>query len=128
MGCLMARREFSRKVRRQAIERANGHCENKSCGAALKPGEAEVDHVLPCELGGEPTLANAQTLCRVCHRAKTAQDVRRIRKSDRQRDKHTGAIRSKQAMKSRGFDRKERVAKPALPPRRIYQETDNANG
>jgi hypothetical protein len=47
----MSRREFSRKVRKQAIERANGKCENKACGAVLKSGEAEIDHILPCELG-----------------------------------------------------------------------------
>ncbi|GLK78017.1 hypothetical protein GCM10008171_32710 [Methylopila jiangsuensis] len=85
----MSRREFSRKVRAAAFLRAGGCCE--SCRAKLKVGEGEVDHVLPDQLGGEPTLDNARVLCRACHRAKTAEDVRRIRKGDRQRDKHTGA-------------------------------------
>lgn len=120
----MARREFSRKVRKQAIERANGKCESKACGAVLKPREAEVDHILPCELGGEPILANAQVLCRVCHKEKTANDVRRIRKSDRSRDKDSGAIKPKQSMPTRDFPRTEkpkREVKPQLPPRRIYE-------
>lgn len=116
------RREFSRKVRRQAIERADGKCENKACGAALKPGEAEVDHILPCEMGGEPILSNAQVLCRTCHKAKTAKDVRSIRKSDRARDKASGAIKPKQKVQSRGFDRKERIPKPSLPPRQLFKE------
>ena len=127
----MARREFSRKVRKQAIERANGKCESKTCGAVLKPREAEVDHILPCELGGEPTLANAQVLCKVCHKEKTANDIRRIRKSDRARDKNSGAIRPDQTMQSAPFarsakaDRKaNRAPKTELPPRRIYQELD----
>jgi 5-methylcytosine-specific restriction enzyme A len=119
------RKEFSRKVRRQAIERAGGECENKACGAVLKIGEAEVDHILPCELGGEPVLTNAQVLCKPCHKAKTATDVRRVRKSDRQRDKDSGAIKPKQAIQSSGFARKERVPKPSLPPRKIYQEKAN---
>lgn len=126
----MARREFPRKVKRQAIERAGGHCER--CKAILKPGEAEVDHVLPDALGGEPVLANAQVLCRVCHRGpngKTQDDVRRIRKSDRQRDKHTGAVRPKQSIQGRGFPKPEkpkRISKDALPelPRpQLYART-----
>lgn len=87
----MSRREFSRKVRAAAFLRANGCCE--SCGAKLKVGEGEVDHILPDALGGEPTLENAQVLCRVCHKPKTAEDVRRIRKADRQRDKLSGAYK-----------------------------------
>lgn len=83
------RRDFPRKVKAEAILRAKGCCE--SCGARLKVGEAEVDHVLPDALGGEPVLANASVLCRVCHSTKTADDIGRIRKADRQRDNHTGA-------------------------------------
>jgi len=123
----MSRREFSRKIRREAIARANGHCENKICGAVLKTGEAEVDHILPCELGGEPTLANAQVICKPCHKAKTGNDVRRIRKSDRSRDKNSGAIRPKQTIRSAPFARSEKARpapKPALPPRRIYKEIE----
>lgn len=84
----MARREFSRKVRAAVFLRAGGKCER--CHAKLKTGEGEVDHVLPCALGGEPTIENAELLCRVCHRGKTDQDIGRIRKADRQRDKHLG--------------------------------------
>lgn len=91
---------FTRKIIRQAKERANGRCENRMCGAVLKTGEGEADHILPVEMGGESTLINCQILCRVCHQAKTKKDIGRIRKSDRQRDKMSGAyqqgrIRSK---------------------------------
>lgn len=89
----MPRREFPRKIKAEAIKRANGKCEK--CGAALKPREAEVDHILPDVLGGEPILANAMVLCRVCHTAKTGDDIRRTRKGDRQRDKASGAIKAK---------------------------------
>jgi len=117
----MARLEFPRKVRAAAILRAAGHCER--CSAVLKTGEAEFDHILPCALGGEPTLANCMVLCRPCHRGeggKTAQDIGRIRKADRQRDKASGAIRPAGKIKSKGFDRKEKRAKPSLPPRPLF--------
>lgn len=87
----MPRLNFPRKVLAAGHERAAGKCEK--CGAALKPGEGEGDHILAAELGGEPTLANLQILCRVCHKAKTAKDIGRIRKADRQRDKASGAAR-----------------------------------
>lgn len=92
----MTRLEFSRKTKAAIIARANGHCEK--CSAALKPGEGEVDHVLPAALGGEPTIANGRLICRACHKEKSASDVRRIRKADRQRDKNTGAMRTKNPM------------------------------
>lgn len=114
----MPRRDFPRKVKAAAIARAAGHCEK--CRAVLKPGEGEVDHILPDILGGEPTLTNAQVLCRVCHAEKTATDIRRTRKADRQRDRHSGALKPKGTIKSAGFPKRERPAKPSLPPRQIY--------
>lgn len=89
---MSARVEFSRKVRAQAHLRANGCCE--ACGARLKVGEGEYDHILACELGGEATLENCRLICTPCHKAKTAADVRRIRKADRQRDKASGAFKT----------------------------------
>lgn len=121
----MSRRDFPRKVKAQAILRANGCCEE--CGAKLKVGEAEVDHVLPDALGGEPILTNAKVLCKVCHRGKTTEDIGRIRKADRARDKHTGALAKPAFPQSRGFDKRPAqrrasapLAKP-LPARRITQ-------
>lgn len=81
--------EFSRKTRREARERSGGKCE--CCGAMLKHGEGEYDHVKTAEEGGEATLANCELLCVLCHRAKTATDIQRIRKADRIRDKSSGA-------------------------------------
>ncbi|MDP8251195.1 HNH endonuclease [Pseudochrobactrum saccharolyticum] len=110
------RMEFTRKVKAQIIARANGKCEK--CSAVLKTGEGEVDHILPCALGGEATVANGRLLCRVCHIEKTADDIRRVRKSDRQRDKATGAVRPKSVVSGR------KSPKPALtktlPPRAMF--------
>lgn len=120
------RMEFNRKTRQAIIKRADGHCEK--CKAVLKAGEGEVDHILPCALGGEPTMANGRLLCRVCHVEKTADDIRRIRKSDRQRDKATRAIRPTSKLRSAPFPKSEKAArrqpKPSLPPRALYKEID----
>ena len=88
---MSARREFSRKIRARAFERCGGNCEG--CGARLKVGEGEYDHILPDVFGGEPTLANCQVLCTACHRDKTRTDNRAAKKSSRSRDKHTGAFK-----------------------------------
>jgi 5-methylcytosine-specific restriction endonuclease McrA len=121
------RLEFSRKTKAIIIARAAGKCE--ACEAVLKPGEGDVDHILPCALGGEPTIANGRLICRVCHAEKTATDIRSIRKADRSRDKATGAIAPKQKIPGRGFpvsQKPERPARPTLPPRQLYrQETQS---
>lgn len=115
----MARREFTRKIKQAAIDRAKGHCDK--CKAVLKPHEGEVDHILPDALGGEPTLANAQVLCRVCHAEKTADDIRRTRKGDRQRDKASGAVRPSSSLSTRDRPKPPKpVTKPSLPPRNLY--------
>ncbi len=116
----MSRLEFTRKVRRAIIDRAAGKCE--ACGAILKKGGGEVDHILPAALGGSAEAANGRLICGVCHKAKTAVDVRRIRKADAQRDRATGAIVAKQKIRSAGFlKRAPRVQKPKLAPRALYQ-------
>jgi len=117
----MARREFPRKVKAAAIARAAGKCDK--CKAVLKPREGDVDHILPDILGGEPVLANARVLCRVCHAEKSADDIRRTRKADRQRDKASGAIKPAGKLRGPAFpkpDKPERSAKASLPPKLIY--------
>jgi 5-methylcytosine-specific restriction endonuclease McrA len=79
----MSRREFPARVKAAVALRAAGHCER--CGIKLRFGEGQYDHVLPDALGGEPVADNCELLCSPCHRAKTTDDVGRIRKADRQR-------------------------------------------
>ena len=88
------RKEFTRKVRAEIFARSKGACED--CGARLKVGEGEIDHVVPdAQKSYDPnrtyTAEDGKLLCRPCHKAKTASDIRTIRKTDRQRDKHSGA-------------------------------------
>jgi 5-methylcytosine-specific restriction endonuclease McrA len=91
----MPRDEFSRKVKAEIVARAAGKCER--CGAVLKKGEGHCDHILPDILGGPNKAANGQLLCVPCHKTKSDDDIRRVRKADRQRDKATGAGRTKKA-------------------------------
>lgn len=125
----MSRLEFNRKTKAAIIARAAGKCE--ACEAVLKPGEGEVDHILPCALGGEPTVANGRLICRVCHVEKSATDIRRIRKADRARDKSTGAIAPKQKIRSAGFPVSQKSAarqtKIPLAPRALFKPADERN-
>ncbi len=87
------RQEFDRKTRRQAYDLAGGVC--AMCRLPIQ-GRADYDHKLPAALGGDNSLENCQVLCAKCHRLKTGkEDVPRIRKADRQRDKATGAKKRK---------------------------------
>jgi 5-methylcytosine-specific restriction protein A len=84
------RREFPAKVKVAAYERSGGHCEE--CTAHLYPGKFHYDHVMPDAMGGEPTLENCSVLCLNCHGAKTTQqDVPRIAKTRRVRQRHINA-------------------------------------
>lgn len=114
------RMEFTRKIKALIIARANGKCEK--CSAKLKTGEGEVDHILPCVLGGEATVANGRLLCRVCHVEKTSTDIRSIRKADRSRDKSTGAVRP--SSKLSGHKQPKPSSTKITPPRRsLYAPT-----
>jgi hypothetical protein len=98
------RREFTRRQRAQIVLRATGPdgvicCE--MCGLRLGHKPYEIDHIIPEALivdkSRELTIEDGQLLGKeCCHRGgKTADDIRRIRKSDRQRDKHTRAMKPK---------------------------------
>ena len=101
----MTRRNFSLATRKAAYARDGGKC--CRCGVAITFAKSNCDHVLPCALGGGNDLANAATLCIPCHRDfKTRDDVRRIRKADRQKKYHeTGRSRARRGppMQGRGF-------------------------
>lgn len=85
------RREFPKKVKVAAYERANGRCER--CTAPLRAGAVQYDHVIPDAMGGEPTLANCECVCRTCHRAKTSgTDLPQIARAKRREAKHIGAV------------------------------------
>lgn len=84
------RREFSKQVKRDALHRAQGKCENETCGA-LFGVKFHFDHDIADGLGGEPELWNCKVLCHACHAEKTAKhDIPKIAKVKRIQDKHNG--------------------------------------
>lgn len=83
------RRHLSTRQRRQIFEAREGLCHICSC--PVHAGDAwDLDHVLPLALGGADEPDNLAPAHTKCHREKTRQDVHRIRKADRQRDRHMG--------------------------------------
>lgn len=112
----MARTEFNRQTRQQALARSTGLCEasgaryglagDERCYAPLSYGVI-FDHDIPDALGGPNTLENCRAICPRCNKFKTGKnDVPQIRKADRQRAKHQGTWpASKAKIQSRGFDK-----------------------
>lgn len=84
----MSRKEFSKRVQRDAFHRAAGRCEN--CGCKLTVGKFHYDHVNPDAMTGEPTLENCEVLCVACHGDKTKKDVANIARAKRRQDRHLG--------------------------------------
>jgi 5-methylcytosine-specific restriction protein A len=90
----LKRDEFSAKTREQALARVTdkrGDARCEKCKAVLKA--KRFDHDLPAELGGPATLENCRVLCIPCHAVKTADDIRRMRKADRQRRNAQGTAK-----------------------------------
>jgi len=97
------RREFSKPVKRDALKRADGKCENESCGA-LFGVKFHFDHDIADGLGGEPTLENCKVLCHACHAEKTTKhDVPLIAKTKRIQDRHNGIKRPRSMTRWRNF-------------------------
>jgi 5-methylcytosine-specific restriction protein A len=97
------RQEFPKPVKRAALKRAAGKCENPTCGA-LFGVKFHFDHDIADGLGGEPTLENCKVLCHPCHDEKTRKhDVPLIAKVKRVSDKHNGITGPKRKIQSAGF-------------------------
>lgn len=84
------RREFAAKVKLEAWHRCGGFCEAQNCGLKLYPGKFTYDHIVPDQLGGDPTLENCQVICHACDRPKTRNDAGNIAKAKRRERKHLG--------------------------------------
>lgn len=98
------RREFSRKQRAHIICRAtdaDGIICCEGCGLRLGKKPYEIDHTVAEALVMDKTkpltIDDGKLLGKeCCHRGgKTADDIRQIRKADRQRDRNTGAMKRK---------------------------------
>lgn len=87
---MTTRRSLSRTVRARVFDAAGGLCH--ICGGKITASDAwDVEHRMPLALGGADDETNMSPAHKVCHRAKSADDIGRIRKADRQRAKFIGA-------------------------------------
>lgn len=108
----MARNEFSKPVKRQALKRSEGKCEGlgtwygleegQRCNAPLSKG-VQFDHVDLDANSKDNSLDNCAAVCIPCHEHKTrTRDIPLAAKTLRQQDKANG-IKPKSRMQSRGF-------------------------
>lgn len=102
----MARKNFSRKERVRIFDLHSGRC--YLCSQKIQVGDAwELEHVIPWELTRDDSDDNVKPAHKSCHKIKTADDVRGIRKADRVRAKHVGAWpKATRPLKSRGFSKR----------------------
>ncbi|WP_425902460.1 HNH endonuclease [Agrobacterium radiobacter] len=128
----MARTEFTRKTKQEALQRSGLRCEaagtrygfeeGQRCNCSLSLG-VQYDHAVPDALGGDNSLENCLAICVQCHRFKTKNDVKQIAKSNRQRDKASGVIRPAGKIKSPGFPKSEKPKKAVVyRPVTFYRE------
>ena len=101
----MARKRFSRKERVRLFDLHDGKCH--LCGQKIRVGEAwDLEHLVAWELTRDDSDDNVRPAHKTCHKAKTVEDVRAIRKADRIRAKHIGAWpKSRSRLRSRGFQK-----------------------
>jgi 5-methylcytosine-specific restriction enzyme A len=124
----MARQEFKRSVKVEAVKRTtrNGVTYCEGCG--LPARRWHYDHIIPDGLGGKPTVENCKLLCLPCHATKTAQDVADIAKAKRREAAHIG-IRKEPTLNGAKFmpappQRKASrpLAKQSPPRRGLYED------
>ena len=84
------RKTFSRKERVRLFELYRSEC--YLCGGKIQVGDAwEIEHVVAWELTRDDSDDNLRLAHVACHKVKTADDVRAIRKADRMKAAHIGA-------------------------------------
>jgi hypothetical protein len=113
----MARSEFSKPTKREALKRSGGFCEAIGTVYGLEPGQrcnaplshgVEFDHYpVPATERDSDGLENCVACCRTCHSHKTRTfDVPIQAKTKRVSDKHLG-IRTPSRLRGQGFPKRE---------------------
>lgn len=102
----MSRKRFSRRERGRLFNLHHGKCH--LCNGKIQVGDDwDLEHIIPWELTRDDSDDNVKPAHKSCHKTKTADDVKAIRKADRKRAKHIGAWPdSKHKIKSRGFEKR----------------------
>jgi 5-methylcytosine-specific restriction protein A len=85
----MNRPHINRKERARLFSLYDGTC--YLCSGRIGADQAwEIEHVVPWELTHDNSDDNLRLAHAKCHKAKTADDIRGIRKADRIKAKHDG--------------------------------------
>jgi cytochrome c553 len=123
-GSTMARREFTKAVKREALKRSGGLCEasgpwyglaaGQRCNAPLAHG-VQFDHIILDANSKDNSLENCAAVCLRCHGMKTAKhDTPLAAKTLRQQDAARG-IRKPPKLKGRSFPKREKPKPDKLP-------------
>ena len=71
------------RLRRKVLARDSFTC--RWCGVVDRSGRIlEADHTTPLHLGGDHSMENLQTLCRICHSTKSKAEQSSLAESRRQ--------------------------------------------
>jgi 5-methylcytosine-specific restriction enzyme A len=102
------RKHFSQRERVRLFTLNGGKCH--LCHHPIKVGDAwEIEHEIAWELTRDDSDENLKLAHIACHKVKTADDVRSIRKADRMKAKHIGAWpepRGNSRIQSRAFPKR----------------------
>lgn len=111
----MARAEFSKVTKREALKRSGGLCEAVGTLYGLEPGQrcnmplsygVEFDHVIQESNSHDNSLKNCAACCIKCNQFKAHKhDTPRAAKTLRQQDKNNGIKGPKHKWPSRPFAR-----------------------
>ena len=77
------------RVKLRVYDKAEGRC----VVCTLTASAFDIDHIVPLILGGEHREGNMQLICKPCHKAKTALDVKLKAKVARVRKRNLGIRR-----------------------------------
>ncbi|MFC6487311.1 HNH endonuclease signature motif containing protein [Nitratireductor sp. GCM10026969] len=107
----MARREFTKPIKRQALKRSGGFCEAVGEWYGLKPGQrcnanlsygVQFDHIDLDANSKDNSLGNCAAVCLRCHDHKTrTRDIPVASKTLRQQDKALGIKKQSRGWSSR---------------------------
>lgn len=62
-------KRYSQEVRKMIYDKAGGRC--ALCGRTITLSEMTLDHIVPLDRGGEDSVRNLQSACRVCNHFKS---------------------------------------------------------
>jgi len=127
----MARANFTKPVKREALARSKGLCEANGPWYGLAEGQrcclplsagVEFDHIDLDANSKDRSLGNCAAVCLKCHDYKTNKhDIPKAAKTVRQQDKAKGISKPKGWRKA---PKDKPSGKAGLPPRQIYRSAE----